>query len=264
MSPRMDSGARARIALGPSRKVPTTPMQLDPPPRLVPDPRAPLFRITRDAVTKSVRLLPSSRTALELPLEEGNYYQGQVAVFREHLVPLCCAPTLTRGRLALLDGPPGGGKTYLARALLHAAQVPFVRTDPATFLALTEDDLASLAATLSGPKVLFIEDADPVIQQRTEETHGTLANLLNLGDGMLGLETDWRVVMTTNMAYDEVDTAVKRNGRMGARVHCSTLVAPLADAVHKRLTGGKPLPALRAMMLAEVYATAMRTGMVPR
>jgi ATP-dependent 26S proteasome regulatory subunit len=226
------------------------------------------FRIARTpAGVVSLKVVP--RTTVTLPLDPGNYYQSQVRAFHTRLIPLCVDPHPTGGRLALLDGPTGGGKTYFARALIDATPtVPWVRTDPSTFLALAEGDLADLAdlAGSRGPRVLWIEDADTLIRARDEnnpQARGELATLLALGDGSLGLETGWRVVLSTNMAVTAIDAAVLRPGRMATRLHFGPLTALLAEAVYRRLTG-RPMPLLREAMLANLYALAARAAPVVR
>lgn len=131
------------------------------------------------------------------------------------------------GRLLLLDGPPGTGKTRAVRAviasMLDKARVVIV---PAHLMAdLAGPDLIGVLLGANRPTVLVIEDADYALLDREERSAGdkqgatgALASILNLSDGIIGAQIDLRVIATTNASVTHLDAAVLRPGRLLDRI----------------------------------------------
>lgn len=167
------------------------------------------------------------------------------------------------GRLTLLEGPTGTGKTYLVRALLN--DLPTAKFlvlppsamanlgDPSLLKALldadeeviVEDEEPEEAEEEVAPKyvrqkrtlVLILEDADTALTQRTSENISAVANLLNLSDGLIGSLLDLRIVCTTNAKADDVDPALVRDGRISERIRIGNLPVDKAYQLYKKLGG---------------------------
>lgn len=174
-------------------------------------------------------------------VEYGNYQQG----FKENYLRVVNELTCQRpnGRLTILDGPPGTGKTHIIKGLLkscanksHFIIVPehavFDLISPRGITAIT-----NFQKQFSAPKpiVLILEDADNLLAPREEGSHSGVSALLNLGDGIIGNALDIRVLATTNKHHHQFDKALLRQGRLSSSMSIGLLNYAEAESVLKRL-----------------------------
>ena len=174
------------------------------------------------------------------------------------------------GRLAIMQGVPGTGKTYAIRAIMQEVQdVTFIIAPPALVPQLSTPDFVDLLIGLRDQKkrslVLMIEDADEILTDRGAGNMSAISAVLNLTDGLIGGLLDMRIVATTNATKVELDRAIVRSGRLSAVAVADEIDAAQADAIYTRLTG-KPSPYLdtqRPWVLADVYRQAAEDGLKP-
>ena len=126
-------------------------------------------------------------------------------------------------RGALLVGPPGTGKTMLAKAVAGEAGVPFLSIAGSDFIEMFVGVGASRVRDLfkkakdKAPSIIFIDEIDAVAKKRhanlggNDERDNTLNQLLVEMDGFT---TDQSVIIlaATNRA-DILDKALMRPGR---------------------------------------------------
>ena len=224
-------------------------------------------------------LIPSSHGLINknlglgsIPIKRDNYRSEVVEGYDRIVKDLKSGSPL--GRLAILDGCPGTGKTYLIRALL--GDLPEVK-----FLILPSNMTANLggpeilAALIDAsdksrypgddkpiekathPLVLIIEDADSCLTTRGSDNISAISTILNLSDGIIGNLLDLRIICTTNVDSKDIDEALLRNGRLSARVEVGLLDKEQAYQIYLREGGAAPVVFDKKFYsLADVYAMA--------
>lgn len=155
-------------------------------------------------------------------------------------------------RGVLLMGPPGSGKTLLARAVAGEANVPFFHISGAEFVELFVGVGASRVrdafsiAKKSAPSILFIDEIDAVGRERGaglggghDEREQTLNQILVEMDGF---ERDTNViVMAATNRPDILDPALLRPGRFDRRIVLDLPDIKEREEILKIHCRGKPL-----------------------
>ncbi|MBN2894563.1 MAG: AAA family ATPase [Campylobacterales bacterium] len=131
---------------------------------------------------------------------------------------------LPRG--VLLVGPPGVGKTMIAKAVAAEADVPFFYQSGASFVqiyvgmgAKRVHELFNAAKT-NAPSIIFIDEIDAVGKRRdgmrNDEREATLNQLLTEMDGFE--ESSGVVVLAATNNIEVMDAALLRAGRFDRRI----------------------------------------------
>ena len=136
----------------------------------------------------------------------------------------------------LMMGPPGCGKTYLAKAIATEAGIPFISMSGAEFVEVFVGVGASRVRQLftkarrlayaDGGCIIFIDEIDAVGRKRvfsafggTEETNSTQNQLLAEMDGLGDKEENVIVIGATNASEDSLDAALLRPGRFDRKIY---------------------------------------------
>lgn len=201
---------------------------------------------------------------------QGNYN----AKVKAALEPLFKMDRLDGGKIILLHGDPGTGKTYTIRSLAwewrNWCEIHYV-TDPEAlfnsggylfqlvggtderYMVATQRGLKMKTATNTKSRLIILEDAGELISHQGKMESGqAFARLLNLSEGLLGQSLNVAVLITTNEDIGNIHPAISRPGRCLANVDFGPLSADEATAWAE--THNITLPERRAYTLAELYS----------
>ena len=147
----------------------------------------------------------------------------------------------------LMLGPPGCGKTYMAKAIATEADMPFISMSGSEFVEVFVGVGASRVRKLFkkarflaygyGGCILFIDEIDAIGRGRTyssmggQETNSTLNQLLAEMDGLKGKDENIVVIGATNAPEDAMDQALLRPGRFDRKF----MVTPPSQADREKL-----------------------------
>lgn len=145
------------------------------------------------------------------------------ASVRDELSKLMGMEDPSGGKLILLHGPPGGGKTRAIISLMSEWRDwcgASVVTDADKLLA----DATYLNSIIfdsegQGWLLLVIEDGDEFLNVNGRDSKGqSIARLLNLADGIVGQGIKLLTVISTNVNVEDLNPAVVRPGRCMANL----------------------------------------------
>jgi proteasome regulatory subunit len=162
----------------------------------------------------------------------------------------------------LLHGPPGCGKTLLAKALANSTKITFIELVGSELVHKYIGDGAKLVKEIfqmakeRAPSIIFIDEIDAIAAQRLEvgtsaerEVQRTFMQLLAEIDGFKNLD-DVKIIGATNR-YDILDPAVVRPGRLDRLIGVS-LPGPKARLdILKLYTKGMKLKKVNMKQLVE-------------
>jgi AAA+ superfamily predicted ATPase len=145
-----------------------------------------------------------------------------------------------RGGL-LLYGPPGCGKTFIARAVAGELGASFMSISLSDILDMyigtSEKNVHDIfeTARAQAPCVVFLDELDALGAKRSRTHHGGLRNVVNQLltelDGINGAENEGVFVLAaTNVPWD-VDLALRRPGRLDRTLLVLPPDAPAREAI---------------------------------
>lgn len=131
----------------------------------------------------------------------------------------------------LMYGPPGNGKTFVARAVAGEIDAAFFNVNASQlkdkYVGETEKNIQKLfdEARSHERAVIFLDEVDHLLSRRGNQKVGMVAQFLTMMDGLEKIQGCLLVLGATNKPW-VIDDAVLRPGRMGTHI----FVGPPDDA----------------------------------
>jgi cell division protease FtsH len=137
----------------------------------------------------------------------------------------------------LMIGPPGCGKTYLAKAIATECGLPMISASGSEFVGMFVGQGAArmkslfkqarAMASLEGGCIIFIDEIDSFARHRMGDTgwggsishNATINQFLTELDGLRQRENNIVVLAATNVDEYELDAAVMRAGRFDRKIY---------------------------------------------
>jgi SpoVK/Ycf46/Vps4 family AAA+-type ATPase len=157
----------------------------------------------------------------------------------------------------LMYGPPGNGKTYIAKAVAGELDAAFFNVNASQikdkYVGETEKNLQRLfdEARQHPKAVLFLDEVDHLLAKRGNRKIGTVAQFLALTDGLVKNNNCMLVLAATNKPW-VLDEAVVRPGRLGTHIYVGPPDEKAREAII--VLNMKEVPVAGNLCFAEIAA----------
>ena len=172
------------------------------------------------------------------------------------------------GKLVLVHGPVGTGKTFLVKSILRELRdrfdsyiilnpIAFFRNGGYYALVNNEDEE-------NERRMLFIfEDCDKLFSSQVRDEHpDEFTALTNLTSGLVGSGRDDIFLFTFNREVDQIDPAYTRECRCLANLFVDHLDAPTLERFKKKYAMNRTMRLEAPCSLADVYAVLLESQCV--
>lgn len=151
----------------------------------------------------------------------------------------------------LMYGPPGNGKTFIAKAIAGELDAAFFNVDPAQikskWVGESEQNLARLFAEARAEKraVIYFDEVDALLSRTGNQKVNVVTQFLMMSDGIMSsLRSNEMLLLlgATNKPW-ALDPAVRRPGRFGKHVYVGLPDAEARQAIIRQAFAGMPVAA---------------------
>ena len=161
-----------------------------------------------------------------------------VRLLKDHALQKAVGGNIIKG--ALMIGPPGCGKTYLAKAMATECGLPMLTASGSDFVAMFMGQGAArmkslfkqarAEAKVHGGCIVFIDEIDAFARKRASREdlpaisgadishNATINQFLTDFDGLRKKENNIIVLAATNVNEEELDEAIMRSGRFDRKI----------------------------------------------
>lgn len=173
------------------------------------------------------------------PLIKENYNDDVVEQYND-IIETWKNPDSRSGRLVVITGKPGSGKTYMIRSFQNELKNCKLISIPSNCAQLLSDpSLLQVLDDYNEPNsdksiVFVIEDADSLLQKRDGYNNDLVSSILNLTDGIFASAFDIKMILTTNTKIVDFDDALIRNGRLFKHIEINELCEDKAKEFLKK------------------------------
>lgn len=142
------------------------------------------------------------------------------------------------GAGVLMYGPPGNGKTFIAKAIAGELEAAFFPVNASQvkdkYVGESEKNLQRVfdEARQHQRAVLFIDEAEHLLSRRGNRKLGVVTQFLTLADGLVKNQSCLLILAATNKPWS-LDEAVIRPGRLGTHVYVGPPDAQARAAIVK-------------------------------
>ncbi len=146
----------------------------------------------------------------------------------------------------LMYGPPGNGKTFVAKAIAGELDAAFFNVNTSQikdkYVGETEKNLQRLfdEARQHEKAVLFLDEVDHLLSRRGNQKVGSVAQFLSLTDGLVKNTNCMLILAATNKPW-MLDEAVIRPGRLGTHIYVGPPDAAAREAIIGQNMTGVPV-----------------------
>jgi hypothetical protein len=153
--------------------------------------------------------------------------------------------------VVLFHGNPGTGKTSYIRHLIASCQCRFIYIPNNLFPHLSDPEFIAFISRFQ-ESAIILEDCEELLRSRIQQASDNgIANLLNLGDGLLGDALKMKIICTFNCELSKIDEAMMRKGRLAYRYEFGPLTVEKSNQLFA--LQGLEVHTDEPMTLAEIF-----------